>query len=135
MFGCSSKEDLDNPFVSIFVAGTVYDNSTGQPVEGVTVVLKGYDEYDLQRVYKPFYRDTTYSSALGTYNFTRIDTVKGTNILTSKIYSVEVLDNSTLRSEHYKTQVIDLYLDNSSPSYDERTRSFMLFGNDFFLSK
>ena len=134
--GCADDDPIEEtPFVSILVSGGVYDNSTGEAIEGVTVVLKGFDKYDINRTYKPFYRDTTYTSATGEYHFVRIDTVKGKDILTSKIYSVEAIDQSVLREEHYKPMVIDLYLDNSSPSYDERVRSFMLFGNDFHLQK
>lgn len=114
---------------ALFIGGNVFDSQNGETIEGVTVVLCAYEKTDLTRFYKPFYTDTTYSRQDGSYSFSYLKCME------TRIYSVKTLDNSPIRQEHYRPGNLDLYLEQSSPCFNEVSKSYTITRNDLYLSK
>ena len=114
---------------SLFIGGNVFDSQNGESLEGVTVVLCAYEKMDLTRFYKPFYTDTTFSRADGSYSFSYLKCME------TRIYSVKTLDNSPIREEHYRPGNLDLYLEKSSPCFNDISKSYTITNSDLYLSK
>ena len=114
---------------ALFIGGNVFDSQNGESIEGVTVVLCAYEKNDITRFYKPFYTDTTYSRADGAYSFSYLKCME------TRIYSVKTVDKSPFREDHYRPGDLDLYLEQSSPCYDEKSKSYTITNSDLYLSK
>ena len=114
---------------ALFIGGNVYDSQSGETIEGVTVVLCAYEKMDITRFYKPFYTDTTHSRADGSYSFSYLKCME------TRIYSVKTLDSSPIREDHYRPGNLDLYLEQSSPCFNESSKSYTITNSDLYLSK
>ena len=111
------------------IKGAAYDFDTKQALSDITVVLNAYDDTDIRRENTPVYTDSVRTSQTGLYNFLCVDCPP------TRIFEVKAVDISPLRTVHYKTAGIELYIDASSPLYNSSSKSFSLSNNNFYLSR
>ena len=121
---CSCSDDssdiLDRFYVetNIVINGTVSESSSGQPVEGVKLLLKGYDDSGNSVLSQDSYTDSQ-----GTFNL--------------KSVYVNKAIRCTIATDHkeYSSMQKEIIINWSGTSFDPESRTFYVNDCDFHIER
>lgn len=108
---------------SLVARGFVQDQATQEALRGIRIVLSAFDQQTVVR------RDTSYTSTEGLFEVVSPQyDVRWQYTLSA--FDIDGLDNGG----QYQSSVIEIHINENSPSYNPGANSYLVDGNIFYLS-